>query len=232
MPTIEELEHRTTDLELLMGQLILQTLKLEKEMKEFKDEMKEFKDEMKEFKDEMKEFKDEMKEFKDEMKEFKDGTLSWRQTIDEDRRRMARQWGDLANKMGTLVEDIVFPNIPRLAREYFGCEDIEDIMIRRKRINTKDRSKKREFDVIAVCNNKIILNETKATARTGYIDEFADFLGSGEFFEYFPEHEGKVIIPIFASLYIDDDIVRYLSQKKIYALGMKDDTMEILNPEL
>jgi hypothetical protein len=204
MPTIEELEQKTDNLELLMGQLIIQTLKLEKEMKEFKDEMK----------------------------EFKDGTLTWRQEIDEERRRMARQWGELANKMGTFVEDIVFPNIPRLAKEYFGCEDLEDIMVRRKKINTKDRSKKREFDVIAVCNDRIILNETKATARRGYIDEFASFLESGEFFEYFPEYQGKIILPIFASLYIDDDTVKYLTQKKIYALGMKDDTMEILNPQI
>lgn len=204
MPTtIEELEKRTDDLELLMGQLIIQTLKLEKEMKEFKDEMKEFKDE----------------------------TLIWRRTIDEERRRMARQWGELANKMGTLVEDIVLPNIPRLAKEYFGCEDIEDIMIRRKRINPADRSKKREFDVIAVCNDRIILNETKATPRVTYIDEFAGFIERGEFFEYFPEYKGKIIIPIFSSLYIDDDSVKYLSQKRIYALAMKDDTMEILNPE-
>ncbi len=204
MPTtIEELEKRTDDLELLMGQLIIQTLKLEKEMKEFKDEMKEFKDE----------------------------TLIWRRTIDEERRRMARQWGELANKMGTLVEDIVLPNIPRLAKEYFGCEDIEDIMIRRKRINPADKSKKREFDVIAVCNDRIILNETKATPRVTYIDEFAGFIERGEFFEYFPEYKGKVIIPIFSSLYIDDDSVKYLSQKRIYALAMKDDTMEILNPE-
>ncbi|GAB4420941.1 MAG: hypothetical protein OHK0032_16720 [Thermodesulfovibrionales bacterium] len=217
MLTIEELEKRTDDLELLMGQLIIQTLKLEKEMKEFKDEMKEF--------------KNEMKEFKDEMKEFKDETLIWRKTIDEERRRMARQWGELANKMGTLVEDIVLPNIPRLAKEYFGCDEIEDIMIRRKRINPKDRSKKREFDVIAVCNDRIILNETKATPRITYIDEFAGFIEKGEFFEYFPEYKGKVIIPVFSSLYIDDDSVKYLSQKRIYALAMKDDTMEILNPD-
>lgn len=204
MPTLEELEKKTDNLELLMGQLIIQTLKLEREMKEFKDEMK----------------------------EFKDGTLLWRQTIDEERRRMARQWGELANKMGTLVEDIVLPNIPRLAKEYFGCEEIEDIMIRRKKINTKDRSKKMEFDVIAVCNDKIILNETKSTPRKNYIDEFASFLEKEEFFDYFPEYRGKTIIPIFSSLYIDDDTVKYLSQKKIYALAMKDDTMEILNPDL
>jgi hypothetical protein len=34
-------------------------------------------------------------------------------------------WGELANKMGTLVEDIVAPNIPRIAKRYFGAEELE-----------------------------------------------------------------------------------------------------------
>ena len=55
------------------------------------------------FKDEMREFKDEMREFKDEMREFKDENR--RQT-----REMNRQWGDLANRLGTLVEDLVYPS--------------------------------------------------------------------------------------------------------------------------
>jgi len=54
----------------------------------------------------------EMLEFKDEMREFK--------------REMNKRWGELANKMGTLVEDIVAPNISGIAREYFGCNDIKD----------------------------------------------------------------------------------------------------------
>jgi len=34
---------------------------------------------------------------------------------------MNKRWGELANKMGTVVEDIVAPSIPRLAREIFAC---------------------------------------------------------------------------------------------------------------
>jgi len=40
----------------------------------------------------------------------------------EDRKRMNKQWGDLANRLGTLAEDIVAPNIPRIVRDYFGCK--------------------------------------------------------------------------------------------------------------
>ncbi|MGB9683213.1 MAG: hypothetical protein ACPL1I_09565, partial [bacterium] len=45
---------------------------------------------------------------------------------------------------------------------HLKCEepDIEEIfMVRRRKRNTKDRSKVREFDVIAVCNDKVIINE-------------------------------------------------------------------------
>ncbi|HEC97425.1 MAG TPA: hypothetical protein ENI58_04615, partial [Nitrospirae bacterium] len=95
MPTVEE---RVDTLESLLGQFIVHTdtalRRLEREMREFKDEMREFKDEMREFKDEMGEFKDRTEKM-----------LS----------AQNKRWGEIANKMGTVVEDIVAPNIPRIA---------------------------------------------------------------------------------------------------------------------
>ncbi len=79
-----------------------------------------------------------------------------------DRKRMNEQWGELVNKWGTLVEDMVAPNIPRIAREYFGWSDIEDFMVRRKVRNKKDGAQRREFDVIAVGEHQVIINETKS----------------------------------------------------------------------
>src|SRR3990167_972143 len=173
-------------------------------------EMRGFKDEMREFKDEMKEFKDEMKEFKDEMR--------------EDRRNMNKKWGEIVNKMGTLVEDIVAPNIPRIAREYFKCEDMEFFGLRVTKRNSKDKSKSREFDIIAVCGDTVIINETKSSPRVDYINEFLEILK--EVCEYFPEYESKKIIPIFSSLYIPENVVTYLTKVKIYAMAMKDDVMD------
>src|SRR3990172_7040706 len=179
-------------------------------------EMRGFKDEMREFKDEMKEFKDEMKEFKDEMR--------------EDRRNMNKKWGEIVNKMGSLVEDIVAPNIPRIAREYFKCEDMEFFGLRVTKRNSKDKSKSREFDIIAVCGDTVIINETKSSPRVDYINEFLEILK--EVCEYFPEYESKKIIPIFSSLYIPENVVTYLTKVKIYAMAMKDDVMDLLNPHI
>jgi hypothetical protein len=167
-------------------------------------------------------FEDEMRAFKDEVRKFNDG-------VEKDRRRMNKQWGELANKMGTIVEDIVAPNIKGIAERYFGCEEIEDFMVRRYKKNTKDRTKRREFDVIAVCDDKVIFNETKATIRPEYIDNFINFIKDKEFFDYFPEYKDKKIIPIFSSLYLQDNVVDTLTKANIYAMAMKDDTMDLLN---
>jgi len=214
---------------------------LSDEMREFKDEMRDFKDEMRDFKGEMKDFKDEMRDFKDEMKDFKNKTDQTLARIDMsvaeiklaveemklDRKRMNKQWGELAHKMGTIVEDIVAPNIPRIAEEYFNFSEIEDFMVRRQVRNKKDRAKRREFDVIAAGENQVIINETKSTPRIDYIDRFIEALAQIE--DYFPEYTGKTIIPIFASLYIGEDIVNYLTRNQIYAMGMGEETMEIIN---
>jgi len=53
---------------------------------------------------ELQSFKNEMKVFKDEMTDFKEWS---KKNIDS----LNRQWGNLANRMGTLVEDIFFPSM-------------------------------------------------------------------------------------------------------------------------
>ncbi|MDI6889845.1 MAG: hypothetical protein QMC83_02740 [Thermodesulfovibrionales bacterium] len=63
-------------------------------------------------------FKDEMKAFKDEMKQIN--------------REMNIKWGEMANKLGTIVEDLVAPSIPGIVNEEFGLE-VTDLMVRRKK---------------------------------------------------------------------------------------------------
>jgi len=156
----------------------------------------------------------------------------WNEETVKERKKMTKQWGELANKWGTVIEDIVVPNIPEIAKNYFGCGEFDDFMIRRKKKNSKDKSQIREFDVIAVYEDRVILNETKSTPRMSYIDDFIDFLNKKEFYDYFPEYKNKKLIPIFASLYLSNDIVNYLSKNNIYAMALKVDIMDILNPDL
>ncbi len=190
-------------------------MQTEKELREFKDEMGEFKNEMGRFKDEMSDFKDEMRAFKDEMR--------------EDRKKAFRQWGEVTNKMGTLAEDFVAPCVREIAERYFGCSDEEDFMVRRYKRKPKEKSKRREFDIIAVYEKLVVLVEVKSTPRLSYIDEFVAILK--ELPEYFPEYSGRRVMPVFASLYLPDDVVAYLTKNGIYAMAIRDDMMDLMNFE-
>lgn len=152
------------------------------------------------------------------------------QELREFRRESNQKWGELANRLGTVAEDIVAPNLPRIAREQFGCPgEPDDFMVRRWVRHQIDNSKRRDFDVIAVYSDKVLINETKATVRLNYIDNFIEVLA--DIHGYFPEYRGKTIIPIFAGLSIPENLVRYLTKHKIYALGMGEETMKLLNFE-
>jgi gas vesicle protein len=203
------------------------------EMKDFKDEMRSFKNEMKVFKDEMLDFKNEMKDFKDEMRDemrdFKDEMLAFKEESRRERAEMNKRWGEITNKLGTFAEDMVAPNIKGIAKRYFGCEDFDFFGVRVKKRHSKDKSKRREFDCIAVCEDMVILNETKANPKIEYINDFIDVLK--EFYDYFPEYKDKKLIPIFASMYLGDDLVSYLTKNGIYAMAIKEDTMDLLNYE-
>ena len=153
-----------------------------------------------------------------------------RQQAEQDRRELNKKWGDLANRLGTVAEDIVAPNLPRIAREQFGCPaEPDDFMVRRWVRHKVDNSKRREFDVVVVYPDKVLINETKATPRLNYIDDFIAVMA--DIHGYFPEYQGKEIIPIFAGLFIPDNLLRYLTKHRIYALGMGEQTMELLNWE-
>jgi len=150
-----------------------------------------------------------------------------RQEREKERREMNKKWGELANKMGTLVEDIVAPNIRRVAQELFGINDIVEFSVRRTIYHPTDKSRLKDFDALLIGADAIVLNETKSTVRQSYIEEFIAFIPT--VFEYLPEHKGKRVIPVFSSLYIPEHFVRYLTANKIYAMAMGDETMEILN---
>ena len=151
--------------------------------------------------------------------------------IYEELKREARQhtleWAQLAERFGRFAEDIVAPNIPRIAREVFGMTEPEFSGQRIEKQHAKDPSRFREFDLIHAGHGKLIVVETKATARVKYIDEFADTIGDLE--NYFPERKRHTVIPIFASLALSSDFARRLSRLKIYGLALGERTMELIN---
>ena len=74
---------------------------------------------------------EEMRAFKDEMQ--------------ESRNTMDKRWGDLARKMGTLIEDIFIPSFDLMIEKYIGLT-LKDVMPRRK---VRKNEETLELDILA-----------------------------------------------------------------------------------
>ena len=142
---------------------------------------------------------------------------------------MNKRWGELANKMGTIVEDIIAPSLRRMAREEFSCGEERFFASRISCTRSDDPSRRREFDAIYVGAQAVLLNETKSTPRSEDVRAFADFLSRGEFALYFPEHQTLPLVPVFSSLHLPVDLISYLTRNNIYAVAMGEEVMQALN---
>lgn len=159
----------------------------------------------------------ELREFKDEMRDYKEEN---RQQI----REMNIKWGEMARKLGTITEDLVAPSIPRIINEEYGLE-VTDLMVRRKKRLMDGRSK--EYDAIAVAGGYVFVDETKSTLDSEDIKDFIKDIQ--ELRDFFPEYEGKKIIGILASLYVDEGAIKYAEKSGFLVLAVGEALMEIKN---
>jgi len=218
------LDDRVDRLEALFGQFMTELAMLNRQAKE-RDKAAEERNQAAEERNKAAEervarFEQEMRVFKDEMSEFKDEMRASKRALD-------KKWGDLANKMGTIIEDILAPNLQRLAREHFGLDPILASMIRCTRRQPDRIEVESEFDTLVVGRDAVILGEAKSTPSLGAADDFAAKVAT--FFDFFPEYRGRRLIPVLGSWAIPDRVVERLTAHRIYAMRMGEDTMELVN---
>jgi len=225
--------------------------RLSEEMIGFKDDIREdtrvFKDEIREdtrmFKEQIHEdtriFKEQICEdtriFKEEIRE---DTRIFREQTREDLRvfedRMAtsrdelnEMWGNLANKMGTLVEDIISPNVRGVAEKYFGVHSLGPLTVGCHRKMGDDPRSEREFDVVASSDSHVFVAEVKTTPGQGHAKGFVALLPRLP--EYFPDARGKELVPIFSALKMPHDVVTYLTRHGVYCMVMGGGAMVLAN---
>jgi hypothetical protein len=166
----------------------------------------------------------EMSAFKEEMQAFREETRN-------DRREMNKRWGDLAASLGTLVEDVVAPSVPRVLREVFGCpvEAIEFSGVRVKRKHPTEPNRNREFDTVAAGCGYFLTVESKVRLDISAVNEFAASLP--EVKEYFPEFAARSyrFAGAAAGLYVDPSVVAFAEKRGLIVLGTAEDLMTVLN---
>ena len=158
------------------------------------------------------------------MKTFKDEMCAFKEEGREQNREMNRRWGELADKMGTMVGDLVAPNLPRIVREVLE-QDVLDLCERRCRRLADGRS--RAFDAVAITADLICLNSTKSTLRNADVDRFVEEIAS--FREFFPEYQHLPLVGILASLAVEESVLNYAEKQGFVVLAVGDQVMEVKN---
>lgn len=125
-----------------------------------------------------------------------------------------------------MVEDMVAPNTGEIARKYFNDKEFQFFGVRIEKQKT-DRTARKAFDVIAVSDKNFFISEAKSKPRPEGVRDFVDTLR--EIGDYFPESSERRVIPIFSTFYIPENIKLHLTRHRIYAMGLREDTMDLLN---
>ncbi len=216
------IEKRVSTLEEEMREMVRQVTLLAISARGLKDEMKEFKDEMatwceeserrrKALEESTEEFKREMKEFKDEMRAFKD--------------EMNKKWGWVINKLGTMVEDLIYPSMEGTLEKYFGCKPD------RKMIRVEFGCV--EIDALAICQDqrKAFIVEAKSHPDNAfYIDKFKEKLSKvKDCIEWLKDYK---IYAIYAGWNMKEETIERLTESGIYAMIVKGDILTIVNSDI
>jgi hypothetical protein len=93
---------------------------------------------------------------------------------EKEHRELARQLGDISNRLGTIVEDIIAPNLRRLASAELNCGDVIRFMPRVTQRHPRT-GLRRGFDVIVEGSQAVLFTQTKTTARSEYAQEFVEW---------------------------------------------------------
>ncbi len=190
----------------------------EKERKDWEERLQ------KEMKERDERLERERKEWEERLqKEMKERDEKW----ERERKKLVKEWnlkwGELANRLGTMVEDLVYPSLPRIIKEEFGI-DVEFIAVDvKKRINGREK----EYDAVAIAGNYVFINSTKSKLKNKDVDDFVnDIL---EFRTFFSEHADKKLIGILATLRIDEGVLKYAEKTGFLVLAVGEKLMEVKN---
>jgi len=206
------MDKRVKSLEELMVDLMATVAQTSVEMREFKEENKNSREDSKE----------EMRVFREEMRQFKDETR-------QEHRNLNKQLGEIANKQGRMAEDLVAPSICRILREVVDCPSNLGcgLLVRPRRVHPTDRSRVKEFDVIADCGDYVLVNETKSNLSPNDINKLLKTMEQVRIF--FPEYKDRKFIGSLATLYVNESLVKRASGKGIIVLAVGDELMDVMN---
>ncbi len=146
------------------------------------------------------------------------------QALANDQRQLHARLASVAEKMGTLVADLVVPSLPAVLHQLLNAT-VTDVSIRRWRCLADGQQ--RSFDAIAIMGQQIGLNTTRTTVCLADIAQFSREIE--DFRAFFPEYEDFPVVGILAGLALETGVIEAAEQQGLIVLSMGAQIMEIKN---
>jgi DNA repair exonuclease SbcCD ATPase subunit len=216
----------------------------EKEMAEFREEWRKYHEkkerEMAELKKEwdrryeqkekeMAKFREEWREYREkkekEMAEFREEWRKYHEKKDKEIEKLNKMWGDLVNKWGTMVEDIIVPGIPAVLDRRFNLQVKRLLQNAKSKINGRSR----EYDVIVLAGDYVFVIYVKSTFREKHFEDFENALR--EFPEFFPEYKEYKLVPVISAFNFEEGTINKATKRRWLALQMGGDYLDFVNDD-
>jgi len=150
-----------------------------------------------------------------------------KRAYEQEKRDAQRKWGELANKMGTLVEDIVAPGIPTVFRNLFGFDRLTANAQRVRRTHPTDPGREQEFDYVVAAGDLVLITQTKSTLRSEDIPAFLAALREAR--DYLPEARDKTIVGALAGFSVEPSLVVAAERRGLLMFGLGTGLLQVLN---
>lgn len=130
--------------------------------------------------------------------------------------------GDLSNKWGEFVENVVAPGIKKVFAE-------RGVKLRHvhQRSWAAIEGDEMEIDILAVNSDYALVVSVKSTLEQEDVDDLLTDLEN--FKRFFPEYASKKVLGAVAGIVMPKQITRYAYKRGIFVLGQSGDTIAILN---
>ncbi|WP_040336208.1 hypothetical protein [Candidatus Magnetobacterium casense] len=135
-----------------------------------------------------------------------------------------QQRAEIAKQMGTLVEDIIAPGAIALIKQYFKCDPTSFCLRYNKRIGGKNC----EVDIMLTCQDRVFVIEVKSKPDERDVTKILAKVETLPIF--FDECKGRQIIPMLASVVVEDEITRFATIQGLYVVAYRQwEYLDILN---
>ena len=215
----------------MIGVTVMDRLeKIEKLFEEIYPEVKRHKSELELLKDATSDLVIAVMEERLHIKRLRESIAQLERNAEKDREWMRKKWGEMAQRLGTLTEDIFAPGIPYLIKKlgYRAKERMLDVEYE------KD-GHCRQYDALVIAEDRegkevLFVAEVKSQARSEDFEQLKALLE--DLFKFKPEYVNKKIIPILAAFRIPGDLINLANRRGVLLVRMDGEYLEPLNPEL